>query len=581
MGGSRSRASGSKVSRRVAFGLITAGTAAAAAWFEWPSLQQILHPLPEQRFVALMAWPSNTDSQYRPLLNGILDVIATQLIRAESATKHLMLIRPADVAGPTVRDLRDVTHTLGANLVLAAWLKAARDRLVLALSVIDASAGRTLRKQEIAVPPGQANLLPDHAWRVAASLLQLGSPQSAPSRDELGAVSAAGYQAFLAAEELRRQPNESRLDDAIAKYEEALEADPNFALAYAQLAFVYVRKYFKTREPAALRLAERNSARALEIDPNSPKAIFSQALVSLYSGKTEQAMQAFQKLDSIDPGNPEILLYQAGAFSDLGKLPEEEQIYRRIIKQRPNFWPAYNDLGRLLYSQGRISDAAQAFEEAAAVAPRVALPVANAGSMFVLLGRRNDAIQAFQKSLTLAPNELAFINLGNFAFEDKNYAKALELYGKARDLNPKSDETWRSIADCYQVLGNPRMVTENYAQAAAAVNERLALNPRRARDWMTLAFYEAKAGRSRQAETAIQKAEELGAGSVEEQFLKAQALAVLGRKEEAVHLVLQCLDRGLSAVEVQYALDLRYVLADARYRRRAGAAPSQSGKAGS
>ena len=85
---------------------------------------------------------------------------------------------------------------------------------------------------------------------------------------------------------------------------------------------------------------------------------------------------------------------------------------------------------------------------------------------------------------------------------------------------------------------------------------------------MTLAFYEAKVGRQLQAESDIRTAEERGAANVESQFMKAQTLAVLGRKKDALRLVLTCLDRGLSTVEIEYALDLNEIRMDPQYHRR-------------
>jgi hypothetical protein len=57
-------------------------------------------------------------------------------------------------------------------------------------------------------------------------------------------------------------------------------------------------------------------------------------------------------------------------------------------------------------------------------------------------------------------------------------------------------------------------------------------------------------------------------------LVKAEALALLGRKEEALRLVLDGFDHGLSTVDVELALDLKEIRADSRYRRRS----AQSGR---
>ena len=51
-------------------------------------------------------------------------------------------------------------------------------------------------------------------------------------------------------------------------------------------------------------------------------------------------------------------------------------------------------------------------------------------------------------------------------------------------------------------------------------------------------------------------------------------MALLGKKDEALRLVLECLNRGLSRVEVDLAIDLADLRLDPRYRNRTAAAGS-------
>ena len=98
---------------------------------------------------------------------------------------------------------------------------------------------------------------------------------------------------------------------------------------------------------------------------------------------------------------------------------------------------------------------------------------------------------------------------------------------------------------------------------------------------MTLAFYHAKIGDAASAATDIENAERRGAGDVESQFMKTQALALLGKKEDATRLLLTCMDRGLSTVEVDFALDLKDIRKDPRYLSRVAKKHSTTGPAAS
>ena len=88
---------------------------------------------------------------------------------------------------------------------------------------------------------------------------------------------------------------------------------------------------------------------------------------------------------------------------------------------------------------------------------------------------------------------------------------------------------------------------------------------------MTLAFYDAKVGDNTAAEANIKKAQILGATDIDSQFMEVQALAVLGKKEDALNLLLSCIDHGLSPVAVELALDLKDLQKEPRYISRIAA----------
>jgi hypothetical protein len=98
------------------------------------------------------------------------------------------------------------------------------------------------------------------------------------------------------------------------------------------------------------------------------------------------------------------------------------------------------------------------------------------------------------------------------------------------------------------------------------LSETLATNPRGGSSWATLAFYHAKIGDAAHAEADIKNAEAQGANNVESRFYIVQALALLGRKEDALKLLLWCMDNHLSPVEVDLAVDLKDLRKDPRYQ---------------
>jgi tetratricopeptide (TPR) repeat protein len=375
---------------------------------------------------------------------------------------------------------------------------------------------------------------------------------------------------FAEAEELRSQPNDKGLDGAVDKYQKLLEAEPRFALGYADLSLAYIRKFQLGKDQAFLNLAEKNAALAVQYNPESAKGVLAAAVVDLERGKTQQAMDGFARALQLDPGNPLTLLFKARAFADLAQVKEEEGVYREVVRLRPNYWLAYNDLGYCLFRQTRYQEAADAFAQGAAVAPRVALPLTNLGTAYLAMHKDKDAEDAFRRSLERAPNELAYSNMGSLAFKQGSYKKAIEDYSKAIELNPKNHRSWRNLADSYSMVGDSKKQLEGYAKAAEILSDTIRVNPKPGTNWATLSFYHAKLGRKSEAEADLNAADQRGLDQ-RGQFAKAQTLAVLGRKQEALDLVLKLIDHGLSTLDVDLALDLKQVRGDPKYRSRIAA----------
>jgi eukaryotic-like serine/threonine-protein kinase len=551
--------------------VLSSGAAAAAAggiWFGIEKMHPALPPLPEKRFVALLAWPL-TSGEDAAMVANLLDSIGNRLARAEAYVKNLLIISSPDInTAPTYTGSpASLVSSLGANLALAASLTHTKVLIALTLQVLEAQTSRVLRKDQISISPSAIDELAKKAANMAAALLDLPKDTSLKDPDELQRVSEKAYRLFSEAEELAAQPNSAGLDAAIAKYQETLNEDPHFALCYARLSMAYTRQYLVHHEPASLHLADSNATLALQYNPQSAKGLLSKGLFYLYSGKTDQALDYIGKALAVDPENPDTLLSKARALEYLNRWKEEEEVLQQLLKVRPNYWPAHNDLGWTLFRQAHYAEAAQAFEDAAVVAPRVALPMANLGTMYLELGRTADAVDALTKSLERDPNETAYLGLGDIDFSAGDFKKALVNYSKARDLNPKNDLAWRNMGDAYAMLNKSSQMRECYGNAARVLRDRLMANPSSGADWMTLAFYDAKIGNRSAAEEDLRQAKRHGASDVESQFTNAQALALLGKKDEAVQLVVECLNRGLTPVEIDLALDLKDVRLDPRYKQ--------------
>jgi eukaryotic-like serine/threonine-protein kinase len=555
------------LSRRqlIALGAGTVAAIAGGAWLERDDILNLLEPLPKKRSVALMAWPQGESPD---LVATVLDSISQRLARAEAFVNDLLIITPKDVpsTGVSIDSPEKNEGLLGANLVLAASLRRDDPHLRLNLQLLEAHSRRVLRRGEVSCRLQEISTLAENASRVAASLLRL------PSRDvslndpeELRKVSPDVFQVFTEAEQLVHKPNYTGLHEAILTYQHALELNDRFALCYAKLAMAYIYRFSLTHEPANIDLAGKNAESSLRYNPSSAMGLLAKAVALLSSGRFADADIFFAKALNADPGNPNVLFYKAWALENQEKLGGAAQTYRDTLARRPNYWPAYNNLGVIFARQANYKEAAKQFAAAGMAAPEASLPMANLGQTYIQLGRHDDARTALSESISRGSNSDTYLLLGDLDFEDGKYTDALSAYTSAGKMDPKNHVIERNKGDCYAMSGDSIKMRECYQRAARLLSSALSVNPQYGFGWANLAFYHAKLGDVADAQSDMKNADAHRANDVASRFMIVQALALLGRKKEALNLLIWCVDQGLSKDDVDLALDLKDLRKDPAY----------------
>jgi tetratricopeptide (TPR) repeat protein len=533
-------------------------------------LENLLHPLPIKRFVALLSWPKTSDAHVTPMLTSVLNAIKSELTRLEPLDKDLFVISPEDmslnVAGVT--HLKEVCDPLGANLVLAASGLPGAKHFQLFLRLLDPSSSQPLREKKVTCALAEITALPSKAVQAATSLLDLSPSMQKGERPKPGTRSTAAFIAFQSAESFMKQPSHTGLDTAIEKYTQAVELDPHYAIAHARLSYAYGRLYMLRRDPAALDLARANCAVALTLDPDLAEAHLAQALISESSGSKEGALKEISKSLSLDPSDPRTLVWQALIYTDLNRWEDAEKTFHRVLKEHPNYWLAYNELGYALHGQGRYEEAIQAFRAASLAAPGSSVALINLGQEYLHTGEFVQGTEALKQSLARDPYSDATAAFLSFALRCQGkYAEALSFARKAVELNPALDTNWLELGDSYSCLRNRQTEAKNaYLRAAKEAEKHLLTDAADAPGWMLLALYKVKSGSPQESPSLIERAESLGAQDIDSQLYKARILELLGKREEALAAFEACFRRGASDLQVAPYPDLQSLRRDPRYK---------------
>jgi serine/threonine protein kinase/Tfp pilus assembly protein PilF len=547
------------------------GGLGAAAW-KWDWVDDLLHPIPQKRFVALLNWPSSVNALITPMLNGVIDAIANQLARAE-AFDHNLYVTSHDVSSEirSPAELNEVRDSLGANLVLAASGTTEADRYHVKLRLLDPTSTRTLREKEISSTLAEQTLLPERAIRAAEEMLDVSDSRRGKTAANPGTKSAEAFAAFQEAEAFRKQENGTGLDAAIEKYKQAIELDPQYAQAHARLAMSYCRWYSLHHDSAALDLARGNAETAIGLAPELVEGHLAMEEVADATGDEAGALREISKALALDPSNPRTLINQADLYTRLNRWDDADKTYKKILKQRPNNWLAYQEMGINYSAQGKYPEALGAFRAASLAAPKNALALSNVGTMYLLMGQTQEAEEHLRRSLALSPTGPTYAALAVALRSEGKSAEAVQAAQKAVELNPSATEEWIELGDCYSLIrGHADDAKSAYTRAAHEQEAQLQADAKDGWGWLQLALAQVKSGLSGNAKALIKKADGLDSKDVDSQITKVRILELLGDRENALAAAAACRKMGATEFQLQTTPDLEALRSDPRYKAIAG-----------
>jgi TolB-like protein/Flp pilus assembly protein TadD len=274
-------------------------------------------------------------------------------------------------------NLKTVAHELGVATVLEGTVQKAGDKVRVNVQLLDArsdthlwakSYDRNLSDiftvesdvaQEIAEAL-QAKLSPSQASALAA----------APTRDT------EAYDLFLKGEYQERQAESTEhrefFDHAETFYRQALARDPNFALAYARLAYSRLnRHWFSNRlNSAQLEEVRSNIERALAIAPNLPEAYLALGVFHYWGHRDyDPALKALDRAIELQPSNFDSRTFRAAIYRRRGEWRRSLAEFERALELNPRDSLGPTELGNTWLPLRRWSEAERALTRALALDP--------------------------------------------------------------------------------------------------------------------------------------------------------------------------------------------------------------------
>lgn len=245
------------------------------------------------------------------------------------------------------------------------------------------------------------------------------------------------------------------------------------------------------------------------------------------------------------------MLGRAVALHKAGRHDEAGALYRAVVERNPGNFDARHLLGIVRLQRGDAAMALACFDRALAIDPRSARALHNRGRALEALHRPGDALAAYDAALAIEPSNPEILNDRGLALRQQNrLADALASFERALESRP----------DFLPALGNRALVLMRLDRPAAALDgfdRLLALAPDHVEGLVNRARLLQSFGDGAAVIDAYRRVLSLKPGLVAAEGALADALAGLGRDDEAAALARSILDRATANNDRDRFLALR------------------------
>jgi len=364
---------------------------------------------------------------------GIHDDLLTQLskIAAFKVVSRTSVLQYAD----STKTIPQIAGELGVETVVEGSVLRAGDRVRINVQLIDASTDQHLWAEAFDFELTAANIFDvqrEVTTKIADALKTALTPEE---RERLEVIPTWNLDALFAYQRGRQLSDENTVASvraSIPYLQRAVELDPNFGLAYVDLASAHfylandkeaeraLNKALTLENPPAEAYATQaffeaamtgNSAgvdielleRAVAMNPNSGDVLFMMAAGLSNQGRSEEAMLYFEKALAIDPLAYGDRVNYALTLHRLGRFAEAEAQLIKVIEFDSDYAFVHFELGNLYWETGRLADAVPLVRRTIALDPDALGFPAILGRIYLDLGDVATAERLISQVATIDP----------------------------------------------------------------------------------------------------------------------------------------------------------------------------------
>ncbi len=249
-------------------------------------------------------------------------------------------------------------------------------------------------------------------------------------------------------------------------FEQAIEKDPNYALAYSGLA----DSYSVPQNPFAPRdrmpKAKTAAMKALELDDTLAEAHASLGNVKhIYDWDFAGAEREFKRAIELDPNYTSAHHFYALLLASLGRWQEANGQIKRALELEPFSLIINSSAGRILYLERQYDQAGEQLRKTLELDPNFARARFFLGQVYQEKRMNEQAVAEFQKALQLDVNQYLLAGLGYAYATSGKRDEAMKVLDKLKDLSKQRYASFYGIAIIHLGLGEKDAAFESLEKA--------------------------------------------------------------------------------------------------------------------
>jgi len=384
---------GQQLRHRISYVAITLLTFIMAIW----GLSYLIASAPPES-IAVMPFVNETGI---PETEYLSDGLTESLIGRLSQIPNLSVKARSSVFRYKGKDMpiKNIGKDLNVPVILTGHVTRRENEFVLYVELVDTATENIMWRAEYNRPNSSLATIPSEIARdVANNIRHKLSGAEEQSVTRTYTENSTAYELYLKGRYYWDKRNEDAYKVAIDAYTQAIKLDPNYALAYAGLADLYLFRDGDIGRSVAMPLAKQYALKALENDETLAEAHNTLAFVNEnYDFDMTAAEAGFKRAMELKPNYAVAHQFYGGFLVQTGRTEEGLAELRKAIDLEPYSAAINWHYGHMLLLARRYDEAIEQQQKTLQIQPNYQLAKSSLASAYMYAGRFNDAAALIQK----------------------------------------------------------------------------------------------------------------------------------------------------------------------------------------